>query len=548
MRLSIKKIRLSITNKLLVTLMLVFSLVVVASTAYQYSQQRELIYSLLSEQLEDKASNYFDSLNMMMITGTMAQKETLRHKALAQENVENVRVLRGNAVTKIYGEGLDNQVALDQIDQRALRGETVLEPFKADWGNGLVVALPMTASADYRGTNCIACHMTPEGEVLGAIRIEYNLEHVNALINKRTAIAVAIMSTIALLGYLATIFIARRFIVGPVQTTSKFMKQVSDSKDLSIRLSPQQNDEIGDLTTDMNAFLDTVSDSLNKVQRTAKIVSGNADKLTRIAQSNEATAKRQLTETAAVEASMQMLEGQQATVSDATERASQLMQQTSELTKQSSSEAHIASNDIESLVQDITQVSTHISELNEQTVQVSAILSTIKGIADQTNLLALNAAIEAARAGEQGRGFAVVADEVRSLASRTTEATSDIEAIIVKFQHGSSVSVQSVHDVSITAHQRANDVQTLAQKMQQMVSHIESTTEIANNVQTQILTNRQTSLSVGQKTAVITEHANEASSSATQTHQISIDLQQLSHQLETLLNQFVLSNHGTESQ
>ncbi|EDL52344.1 methyl-accepting chemotaxis protein [Vibrio mediterranei] len=536
--------RLTITNKLLIALILVFGTVVIISTTYQYNQQRDLIYSVLSEQLHDKASNYFDSLNMMMLTGTMAQKETLRNKALAQENIENVRVLRGDAVSKLYGQGLENQVAVDDIDKRALNGETVIEPFQADWGSGLVVALPMEASTNYRGTNCITCHMTEEGEVLGAIRIEYNLNQVNGFINKRTAIAVAIMAAIAFLGYLATIFIARRFIVGPVQTTSKFMTRVSGSKDLSIRLSQRQNDEVGDLTNDINAFLDTVSDSLTKVQTTAQTVSANADKLTDIAESNESVAKRQLDETAAVESNMQMLKQQQATVSNATERASQLMQETCELTKASSTEAQSASNDIESLVQDITQVSSHISELNEQTEQVSAILSTIKGIADQTNLLALNAAIEAARAGEQGRGFAVVADEVRSLASRTTQATNDIEDIIAKFQQGSSHSVQAVRNVSETAHQRADEVQALADKMQTVVSQIEATTDIASQVQEQIQANRETSENVGQKTVVISEHANEASDSATQTHQISMDLQQLSHQLDTLLNQFMLNNHN----
>ncbi|KOO11378.1 chemotaxis protein, partial [Vibrio xuii] len=164
----------TITAKLLVTLVTVFSLVLASSTAYQYWQQKELMNSVLSEQLHDKASNYFDSLNMMMLTGTMAQKETLRQKALAQDGIEQVKVLRADAVSKLYGPGQENQKPTDEIDRRALNGELIIEPIQADWGKGLVVALPMKSSENYRGTNCVSCHMAPEGEVLGAIRLEYN--------------------------------------------------------------------------------------------------------------------------------------------------------------------------------------------------------------------------------------------------------------------------------------------------------------------------------------------------------------------------------------
>lgn len=94
--------------------------------------------SVLSEQLHDKASNYFDSLNMMMLTGTMAQKETLRQKALAQDGIEQVKVLRADAVSKLYGPGQPNQAPEDEIDQRALNGELVIEPISAEWGKGLV--------------------------------------------------------------------------------------------------------------------------------------------------------------------------------------------------------------------------------------------------------------------------------------------------------------------------------------------------------------------------------------------------------------------------
>ncbi|MEF1339770.1 methyl-accepting chemotaxis protein, partial [Vibrio rotiferianus] len=148
--------RSTITFKLLVALIAVFSCVLAVSTGYQYYQQKSLINDVLSEQLHDKASNYFDSLNMMMLTGTMVQKETLRQKALAQDGIEQVRVLRADSVSKFYGPGKENQLPQDDIDRRALTGELVIEPFTAEWGQGMVVALPMKSSENYRGTNCVA--------------------------------------------------------------------------------------------------------------------------------------------------------------------------------------------------------------------------------------------------------------------------------------------------------------------------------------------------------------------------------------------------------
>ncbi len=536
--------RFSITSKLLVTLSVVFGVVVISSTAYQYNQQKELVFSILSEQLHDKASNYFDSLNMMMITGTMAQKETLRQKALAQQSIEDVRVLRGDAVTKLYGAGLKGQTPIDDIDRRALSGETVLESFDADWGQGVVIALPMKASDNYRGTNCISCHMTKEGEVLGAIRIEYNLNHVNSLINQRTFIAVAIMVAIALLGYLSTVFITRRFIVGPIQKTSRYMAAVSQNQDLSQKLHINQNDEIGDLATDIGTFIGSVSKSLQHVQETSHQLSHNAAQLTQIAEYTDSTANQQLNETSDVQSHVEQVNNQQKQVDQATEKASQLMAHTNDLTQQSAQKATTVSEEIRSLVAEIDSVALDISQLNSQTQDVSNILDVIKGIADQTNLLALNAAIEAARAGEQGRGFAVVADEVRQLASRTTDATADIETIISQFKQDSDGALSSVESVSKRAHQGSNEVYALAERMNQVNDEIQRTTALASDVQQQTHTTSALNNEVSKKAETITQHANETSNSASRAHKISVDLEQLSLRLESLLNQFVLSNHN----
>jgi len=532
--------RSTITSKLLVALVTVFTFVLAISTYYQYYQQKQLVNSVLSEQLHDKASNYFDSLNMMMLTGTMAQKETLRQKALAQDGIEQVRVLRSDLVTKLYGPGQENQKPVDEIDRRALAGETVIEAIDSEWGKGIVVALPMKSSENYRGTNCVSCHMAPEGEVLGAIRLEYNLSHVNSMISKQAMTAIAIMAFISFIGFSMTMGLIRKIVVRPIQRTSKFMMSVSQNKNLSERLPVHNDDEVGQLSGSINSFMDTVSKSLSKVQETSHSLNSSANQLTSVAQITEQAANNQQHETGEVQSNIQVIQNQQIDVEQATSTASELIMHTADVARKSAGQAYNASNEIKNLVSSIEKVKDKISTLNQQTGEVSSILGVIRGIAEQTNLLALNAAIEAARAGEQGRGFAVVADEVRHLASRTSDATGNIETIIGQFQKGSEESLDSVDSVCAHAHESSTDIEQLSVEMENVVTEMQQVLSHAQNIQNQTQSTTLATQDVQTKVDTITSHADNTSASASETRDISTDLEQLSEHLELLINQFTL--------
>jgi len=262
-------------------------------------------------------------------------------------------------------------------------------------------------------------------------------------------------STIGLIVAIVTITILFAVAI-PISNAIKYnireiidsMKNIAqDNGDLTVRLKSNSNDDIGELVYWFNNFIEKLQGVISDVVKTALPLAQTAATIKELSQQSMVTFDNQ----------KQSVEHSQSSVEDMTHSVSSITTNAAsaaEAAVNANIESERGKKVVESTVNDIRELATNINDsaetilkLEQDTNRVNVVLEVIKGIAEQTNLLALNAAIEAARAGEQGRGFAVVADEVRNLASRTQESTEEINLMLGQLQSAAQAAV-SMMDLS----------------------------------------------------------------------------------------------------
>jgi len=230
---------LSIQNKVNLSLIAVFLIILISSLTTIYRSETSLVDNVVTRSTLDSADSYFDSINMLMLSGAMANRGTLQQKILSNPAITEARIIRGQQITDVYGPGTPDSMPVDEYDQRAMRGEQVIEELNDEQGHRLTVVTPMRALSDYKGTNCLLCHQVEEGEVVGAVRVTYSYEALDKQINSNLISVALIELALFVAGIILISLLLRRIVVTPVNRLAETIHAIERDNDLNQRTPVQ---------------------------------------------------------------------------------------------------------------------------------------------------------------------------------------------------------------------------------------------------------------------------------------------------------------------
>lgn len=350
---------------------------------------------------------------------------------------------------------------------------------------------------------------------------------------------------VALVFLLVSLFVCV-YLLNIIITEMKHLRSSIDSlssgeADLTIRLNTQSKDELGDISRAVNQFITYLQSIMIDLSRSSENITQEIDQLHDQTErnANALLSHRKETELA-VEAISQM--------SDAAHTVAQNAAKTAASTQHASDEAELskgrvdqASSSVLALVNEMGSASDSINVMSNNTQQIVGVLGVIGGIAEQTNLLALNAAIEAARAGEQGRGFAVVADEVRVLASRTQASTAEIEAILKTLSTDVTQVVDVMAETQKSCHQVADNTEDVTTGLDAMSASIMSINELGAQIASASESQSKMTEEINRNMHTIESMAQELSQNGDQTIVSAEKLAESNKQLAQLVGKFKLA-------
>ncbi|MDH5433695.1 MAG: methyl-accepting chemotaxis protein [Gammaproteobacteria bacterium] len=330
-------------------------------------------------------------------------------------------------------------------------------------------------------------------------------------------------------------------ITKPIEALSEGLRIVGKSSDLTYRVDVKSNDEVGKAGKAFNEMLETFCQSIEMVADSTMQLAATAEETSIITDKTNASLRDQLAETEKLATAATQMSTTIKDVAVNTKSTADAASSVNEQADKGQQNMLETVSEINLLAGDVEHSAKLINDLEKCSLEIGSILGVIKGIAEQTNLLALNAAIEAARAGEQGRGFAVVADEVRDLASKTQASTEEINQMIDKLQMGSKKTVEAMVQSQQKATKATENAVITGESLKSIVNSINQINDMS--MQISAATDEQSIVAeeINRNVIKINDITAQTSQGANQTSHASENLARLATNLRDLVGQFKIS-------
>jgi len=360
------------------------------------------------------------------------------------------------------------------------------------------------------------------------------------IFNQKVYMSITIAGVLMIIALLAVGWAINTIVKGLIVLKQRIDTLSTGEADLTSRIDIVSQDELGDISQSVNNFIVYLQSMLLDISQASTHITQSIDQLNVQSERNNQALISHASETEQVVTAVTEMSSTAETVAQSATETAANTQKANDVAMSSKDTVLEASNSVIALVDEVDAASSSINTMNENTQQIVSVLGVIGDIAEQTNLLALNAAIEAARAGEQGRGFAVVADEVRSLAARTQTSTAEINEILTKLRQDATNAVSAMEVTRTSCERTAANTADVTDSLDAMTNSIIT----INDLSTQIATASEEQSSVTEEVSRNMSNIRDMVSELTQNGQATVDSTQnlaaANAQLNMLVSKFKL--------